>query len=80
MNLDDKIYVAGHNGMVGSAIVRALKKRGHDNFVFKSHNELDLTVQSDVQDFSKLNLLRWFFLQRPKSEELVPTLPTQLVS
>lgn len=53
MNLDDKIYVAGHNGMVGSAIVRALKKRGHDNFVFKSHNELDLTVQSDVRDFFK---------------------------
>lgn len=53
MNLDDKIYVAGHNGMVGSAIVRALEKRGHDNFILKSHNELDLTHQSDVYDFFK---------------------------
>ena len=51
MNLNDKIYVAGHRGMVGSAIVRALEKRGHENFVFKSHNELDLTVQNDVQHF-----------------------------
>ena len=51
MNLNDKIYVAGHRGMVGSAIVRALEKRGHENFVFKSHNELDLTVQTDVQHF-----------------------------
>lgn len=53
MNLDDKIYVAGHNGMVGSAIVRALKNRGHDNFILKSHKELDLTHQSDVYDFFK---------------------------
>lgn len=51
MDINDKIYVAGHNGMVGSAIVRALKNRGHDNFVFKSHSELDLTVQSDVHEF-----------------------------
>lgn len=51
MNLDDKIYVAGHNGMVGSAIVRALENRGHDNFVLKSHSELDLTRQSDVYEF-----------------------------
>lgn len=51
MDLDDKIYVAGHNGMVGSAIVRALKKRGHDNFIFRTHKELDLTVQKDVQNF-----------------------------
>lgn len=53
MNLDDKIYVAGHNGMVGSAIVRALKKKGHNNFILKSHNELDLTIQKDVFDFFK---------------------------
>ena len=53
MNNDEKIYVAGHNGMVGSAIVRALQKKGHDNFVFKSHSQLDLTVQSEVQNFFK---------------------------
>ena len=38
MNQNDKIYVAGHRGMVGSAIVRALEKKGYENFVFKSHN------------------------------------------
>ncbi len=53
MNKDDKIYVAGHNGMVGSAIIRALKKRGNTNFVLKSHRELDLTIQSDVNNFFK---------------------------
>ncbi len=51
MNLGDKIYVAGHKGMVGSAIVRALEKQGYDNFIFKSHSELDLAVQRDVQKF-----------------------------
>ena len=51
MNLDDKIYVAGHRGMVGSAIVRALDKNGFDNIIFKSHGELDLTVQKDVLEF-----------------------------
>lgn len=53
MNSDDKIYVAGHNGMVGSAIVRALEKKGHDNFILKSHSELDLTIQNEVSDFFK---------------------------
>ena len=53
MNSNDKIYVAGHRGMVGSAIVRALKNKGHDNFVFKSHSELDLTIQKDVAEFFK---------------------------
>lgn len=53
MDLSDKIYVAGHNGMVGSAIVRALNKKGHCNFILKSHRELDLTVQNDVFDFFK---------------------------
>lgn len=51
MNSNDKIYVAGHNGMVGSAIVRALERNGHNNFIFKSHKELDLTVQCDVKEF-----------------------------
>lgn len=51
MNSDDKIYVAGHRGMVGSAIVRALDKKGLNNFIFKTHAELDLTVQKDVSEF-----------------------------
>lgn len=53
MNKNDKIYVAGHNGMVGSAIVRALEKKGHENFILKQHNELDLTIQNEVCNFFK---------------------------
>ncbi len=51
MKRPPKIYVAGHLGMVGSAIVRQLRNRGHDHLVTRSHAELDLTQQSDVMDF-----------------------------
>lgn len=53
MDKDTKIYVAGHNGMVGSAICRLLRKRGYDNLVYKNHKELDLTRQADVEIFFK---------------------------
>ena len=66
MNSNDKIYVAGHNGMVGSAIVRALEKRGHKNFVFKTHSELDLTLQNDVSDFFKTEQPDMVFLAAAK--------------
>ncbi|MGQ9643909.1 MAG: GDP-L-fucose synthase [Ignavibacterium sp.] len=46
-----KIYVAGHNGMVGSAIMRALQKNGYENLITKSSTELDLRRQSDVEKF-----------------------------
>ena len=45
----EKIYIAGHRGMVGSAIVRALQKQGQTNIVTRTHAELDLTNQADVQ-------------------------------
>lgn len=45
------IYIAGHCGMVGSAIVRVLQNTGHDNIVTRTHSELDLTDQSAVRDF-----------------------------
>lgn len=48
-----KIYVAGHNGMVGSAVVRALESFGHNNIVTKSRQQLDLTRQVAVEDFFK---------------------------
>ncbi len=51
MNLDSKIYVAGHKGMVGSAIVRNLQAKGYTNLVVKTHHELDLTRQSEVEQF-----------------------------
>ncbi|MDF1757353.1 MAG: GDP-L-fucose synthase [Legionellaceae bacterium] len=49
--MSKKIYVAGHNGMVGSAIVRRLKKAGFDNIIVRDRSELDLTNQQDVRDF-----------------------------
>lgn len=51
INTNQKIYVAGHQGMVGSAIVRALKKKGYTNIIRRSHQELDLTNQADVNIF-----------------------------
>ena len=51
MNPQPKIYVAGHRGMVGSAIVRQLKAAGHDNIVTRTHAELDLTNQAAVNAF-----------------------------
>ena len=51
MNNQDKIYVAGHRGMVGSAIVRRLQKDGFNNIVTRGSKELDLREQQDVRDF-----------------------------
>lgn len=53
MELNSKIYVAGHRGLVGSAIVRNLEAKGYTNIVYRTHNELDLTNQADVQAFFK---------------------------
>jgi len=51
MNLNDKIYIAGHRGLVGSAIVRQLESRGFANLLMRTHKELDLTNQAQVQVF-----------------------------
>ena len=51
MEKSDKIYVAGHRGLVGSAIVRSLKKQGYENVIGRSHKELDLTEQAAVRAF-----------------------------
>ena len=51
MNKDSKIYIAGHKGLVGSAIWNNLKKRGYNNLVGRSHKELDLTDQYAVKKF-----------------------------
>ena len=45
INLKSKIYVAGHNGLVGSAIVRKLKQKGYNNLIFRSKKKLDLKNQ-----------------------------------
>ena len=51
MNKNDKIYIAGHNGMVGSAILRKLRQEGFTNFILRSSKELDLREQQSVKDF-----------------------------
>ena len=51
MNKDSKIYIAGHRGLVGSAIMRQLEARGCTNLITRTHKELDLTNQAAVQDF-----------------------------
>ena len=53
MNIKDKIFIAGHKGLVGSAIFRELDKGGYENLLVRSHNELDLTNQDLVFDFFK---------------------------
>ena len=51
MNFEDKIFVAGHLGMVGSAIVRELQNQGYKNITTKTRRELDLLDQKQVADF-----------------------------
>lgn len=54
LDLHQKIYVAGHRGMVGSSIVRNLQAKGFTNIVTRTHAQLDLTNQADVRDFFEL--------------------------
>lgn len=51
MKKDARIYVAGHRGMVGSAIKRVLESKGHENIIAMSHSELNLSNQSEVREF-----------------------------
>jgi GDP-L-fucose synthase len=51
MDKSDKIYIAGHRGLVGSAIVRQLEERGFTNLLMRTHKELDLTNQAAVKNF-----------------------------
>lgn len=66
MNKQDLIYVAGHNGMVGSAILRELKKEGYVNIITRSHDELDLTNQKEVEIFFQINKPDYVFLAAAK--------------
>lgn len=66
MEKDAKIYVAGHRGMVGSAIVRELERQGYGNIVTRTHNELDLTRQDLVEDFFAQEKPEYVFLAAAK--------------
>lgn len=63
---NSKIFVAGHNGMVGKAIVHSLSLSGFSNIVTRSHGELDLLVQPDVQAFFESELPEYVFLAAAK--------------
>ena len=66
MELDSKIYVAGHRGMVGSAIVRELQRQGYGNIVTRTHAELDLTRQDAVEAFFAAEKPEYVFLAAAK--------------
>ena len=66
MNKDSKIFVAGHNGMVGSAIVRKLKELGYTKIITKSRKELDLINQFQVNQFFHFERPEYVFLAAAK--------------
>ena len=66
MNKDGKIYVAGHRGMVGSAIVRSLERNGYHNIITRTHKELDLTRQDQVEKFFAAEKPDYVFLAAAK--------------
>lgn len=66
MEKDAKIYVAGHRGMVGSAIVRELNRQGYLNIITRTHEELDLTCQADVAEFFAAEKPEYVFLAAAK--------------
>jgi len=66
MELSAKIYIAGHKGMVGSAILRNLQQRGYTNFVLKGSSELDLRNQQSVADFFSAEKPEYVFLAAAK--------------
>ena len=66
MDKNSKIYVAGHRGMVGSAIVRELERQGYTNIITRTHSELDLTDQRAVQDLFETEKPEYVFLAAAK--------------
>ncbi len=66
MEKSSKIYVAGHTGLVGSAITRNLKKNGYKNLLLKTHNELELLDQKEVQNFFENEKPEYVFLAAAK--------------
>ena len=66
MNKNSKIYIAGHRGLVGSAILNNLKSKGYTNFITKTHQELDLTNQQEVSKFFETEKPEYIFLAAAK--------------
>ena len=66
MDKDSKIYIAGHNGMVGSSILRNLKKKGFRNLVIRDSSDLDLTSQAEVNRFFDIERPEYIFMAAAK--------------
>ena len=66
MNKSSKIYIAGHRGLVGSALMRKLRDSGYTNIIVRTHKDLDLTRQSDVETFFKKERPAFVFLAAAK--------------
>ena len=66
MEKTSKIYVAGHRGLVGSAIFRRLQELGFENLLVRTHRELDLTRQSEVEKFLEGDRPEYVFLAAAK--------------
>lgn len=66
MNKNSKIYIAGHRGLVGSAIVKNLHEKGYTNLVYKTHKELDLISQNDVEEFFRIEKPEYVILAAAK--------------
>ncbi|TGV03852.1 GDP-L-fucose synthase family protein [Flavivirga rizhaonensis] len=66
MNKNSKIYVAGHSGLVGSAIIENLKNKGYSNIITRTHDQLDLTKQKKVADFFSNEKPEYVFLAAAK--------------
>jgi GDP-L-fucose synthase len=78
---NSKIYIAGHRGMVGSAIKRNLESRGYTNLLFRTHSELDLTDQRQVNEFFESEKPEYVFLAAAKVGGILAnsTYPAQFI-
>lgn len=81
MEASDKIYVAGHKGLVGSALVRRLRQQGFPNLLLRTHAELDLTQADAVRDFFAAHRPRYVFLAAAKVGGILAnqTLPADFI-
>jgi GDP-L-fucose synthase len=66
MNPSSKIYIAGHTGLVGSAILRMFQSQGYNNLILRTHQELDLEIQKDVNEFFDRERPEYVFLAAAK--------------
>jgi GDP-L-fucose synthase len=75
MEKNAKIYIAGHRGMVGSAIVRKLQNEGYENLLLRTSAELDLRNQDATETFFKEQKPDYVFLAAAKVGGILPTIP-----